>query len=282
MTSPSTLRPRATQIFRKAVDGWNRIGEQTGFYATSVAQIGQALTRYQEETLRVIAQMSMGVGALALIGGSVVVIAFILLNGGFLVGLVGHAELNKVGVAALSGFFSAYINPRLAAPLLCAVGLTATVGAGATAQIGAMRINEEIDALEVMGIRTIAFLASTRVLGGVIVAIPLFWMSELAAFAGTRFVVVVSSHQSSGVYDHYFDTFLRPTDLLWALLQVIGEAFIIMLIHTYYGFNASGGPAGVGEATGRAARASLVAGLFVTTVMALALYGRSGGFHLSG
>lgn len=282
MSAPSNLRPRLARLSRRTAAEWNRLGEQTAFYFTSIRYIGQAVVKYQEETLRVIAGMSLGVGALALIGGSVVIVSFMLLNVGSVVGIVGYSELHSIGVEALSGFFSAYVNPRIAAPLLAAVGLAATVGAGATAQLGAMRINEEIDALEVIGVRTIAYLVSTRVFGGVVVVIPLFCAAEIVAFLATRFIVVVVNHQSTGAYDHYFNTFLRPLDLLWALLQVIGQAAVVMLVHTYYGFHASGGPAGVGEATGRAVRASLIVAVFVTTVMALALYGRSGGFHLSG
>jgi phospholipid/cholesterol/gamma-HCH transport system permease protein len=278
----SPLRPRLTKTTRSWIAAWNRLGEQTAFYTKTLSHIGQAVGNYKEETLRLIAQMSLGVGALALIGGSVVIVSFIVLNVGSLAGIVGFSQLSRIGVEALSGFFSAYINPRISCPLVTAIGLTATIGAGATAQIGAMRINEEIDALEVLGIRTISYLASTRVLAGVIVVIPLFCLSEAAAFLAARFVVVVADGQSSGGYDHYFNTFLRPTDLIWALLQVILQGFTIMLIHTYYGFNAFGGPAGVGEATGRAVRTSMVAAVFITTVSALALYGRSGDFHLSG
>ena len=66
------------------------------------------------------------------------------------------------------------------------VALAATIGAGATAQLGAMRINEEIDALEVMGIRTIAYLASSRVVAGVIVVIPLYCVAALSGFVSAR------------------------------------------------------------------------------------------------
>ena len=90
---------------------------------------------------------------------------------------------------ALSGFFSAYFNTRLAAPLVAGIGLAATIGAGATAQLGAMRINEEIDALEVMGIRTITYLVSTRVVAGVVVVIPLWCMAVLAGYLATRTLV---------------------------------------------------------------------------------------------
>jgi phospholipid/cholesterol/gamma-HCH transport system permease protein len=88
--------------------------------------------------------------------------------------------------------------------------------------------------------------------------------------------------QSTGVYDHYFNTFLNPTDLIWSFFQAVVMAMVIMLVHTYYGFTAAGGPAGVGEAVGRAVRTSLIAAVFVVLFLALAIYGQSGNLHLSG
>jgi phospholipid/cholesterol/gamma-HCH transport system permease protein len=282
MSAPSTRAPRLVRAVQAGAAGWNRIGEQTAFYVRAIASVKDALIYYRTETLRVIAQMSMGVGALALIGGTVAIVAFLLLNVGLLIAIVGYSQTANLGVEALVGFFSAYVNPRLAAPLITAIGLAATIGAGATAQLGAMRISEEIDALDVIGVRTMAYLVSTRLLGGVALAIPLCCISLLVGFVSTQFLVQFAYGQSSGVYDHYFRTFLQPTDVLWAMLQVILQGVVVMLIHTYYGFNATGGPAGVGEATGRAVRASLVVLTLVTAAAGLALYGRSGNFHLSG
>jgi phospholipid/cholesterol/gamma-HCH transport system permease protein len=162
------------------------------------------------------------------------------------------------------------------------IGLAATIGAGATAQLGAMRISEEIDALEVMGIRSVAYLASTRVLAGVIVVIPLYCVAVIMAFVATRTGTTLVYGQSTGVYDHYFNTFLNPMDLIYSFLQAVSMAIVVMLVHTYYGFNASGGPAGVGEAVGRAVRTSLIASVFVTLFVSLAIYGQSGGLNLSG
>ncbi len=244
---PSAHRaPRLNRAWHAGAAGWNHIGEQTAFYIRAIAGIKDALLYYRTETIRVIAQMAMGVGALALIGGTVAIVAFLLLNVGLLIAIVGYSQTANLGVEALVGFFSAYVNPRLAAPLITAVALAATIGAGATAQLGAMRISEEIDALEVMGIRTIAFLVSTRVLGGMALAIPLCCVSLLVGFLSTQVLVQFAYGQSSGVYYHYFQTFLQPTDVLWAMIQVVLQGIVVMLIHTYYGFNAKGGPAGVG------------------------------------
>ena len=232
--------------------------------------------------MRLIAQMSLGTGALAVIGGTVVIVGFLTLSAGALIAVQGYNQFADIGVEALTGFVSAYFNVRLIAPVIAGIGLAATIGAGATAQLGAMRINEEIDALEVMGIRSVAYLASTRRLAGVIVVIPLYCVAVLMSFLAARFGTTCVYGQSTGVYDHYFNTFLNPTDLLWSFFQAIAMAIVIMLVHTYYGYTASGGPAGVGEAVGRAVRASLVSPVFVTLFVSLAIYGQSGNFHLSG
>lgn len=283
-----TAAPAARQFpylrnrVRHFVDGWNRLGSQTAFYVRALGLAGHAIVRYKVETLRLIANMSLGVGALAVIGGTVVIVTTLTMSTGGIVGIQLYRSLSDVGVQALSGFASAYINTRIASPIIADVGLAATIGAGATAQLGAMRINEEIDALEVMGIRTITYLVSTRVVAGVLVVVPLWCMATLSGYFSTRSLVIFGFGQAPGVFDHYFRTYLQPTDLLWSLLQVIASGTAVMLVHTYYGFNAYGGPAGVGEAVGRAVRTSLVVAVAVTLAVALAAYGVSGNFHLSG
>jgi len=283
MSAPARQHfPRLSEGLRGLDESWNRIGEQTAFYVKSMAETSEAVLRYRTELLRLIAQMSLGVGALALMGGAVAVVAFIMTNAGIVVGTVGYSQLNGIGIEALVGFFAAYVNPRLVAPLITSIGLAATVGAGATAQLGAMRINEEIDALEVMGIRSIAYLVSTRIVAGVVVVIPLFCLSSILTNVTTRVVVRFGYGQSVGVYDHYFNTYLQPTDMIWAFVQVTLQGAVIMMVCTYYGYNATGGPAGVGEATGRAVRSALVVATLVTLIAGLILYGRSGNFNLSG
>lgn len=262
-------------------NGWNRIGRQTQFCGQTIRSIGDALVNYQAEIIRLIAQMSLGTGALALIGGTIVVVGFLTLSAGALIAVQGYNQLAGIGVEALTGFISAYVNVRIIAPVTAGIALAATIGAGATAQIGAMRISEEIDALEVMGIRSVAYLASTRVLTGVIVVIPLYCIAVLMSFLAARLGTTMIYGQSTGVYDHYFNTFLIPTDLLWSFVQAIAMAIVIMLVHTYYGYTASGGPAGVGEAVGRAVRASLVSAVTVSLLVSLAVYGQSGNFHLA-
>jgi phospholipid/cholesterol/gamma-HCH transport system permease protein len=279
---PSQLYPRLHRTARGWVNGLTRIGTQAQFYGRTLNSIGEAFVHYKLEIVRLIAQMGMGAGALAVIGGTTVIVGFLTLSTGALVAVQGYNQFANVGVEALTGFASAYFNVRLISPVIAGIGLAATIGAGATAQLGAMRINEEIDALEVMGIRSVAYLASSRVVAGVIVVIPLYCVAVLTSFLAARFGTTFIYGQSTGVYDHYFNTFLNPNDLIWSFFQAVAMATVIMLVHTYYGYTASGGPAGVGEAVGRAVRTSLISAVIVILFLSLAIYGQSGNFHLSG
>lgn len=278
---PSNLHPKLRRTVDALVGEWNRIGSQTRFYTTTLAAIPDAATHYRPELLRLIAQMGLGSGALAVIGGTVVIVVFLTMTTGALVAVQGYTQFSSIGIETLIGFASAYFNVRLIVPGTTAVALSATIGAGATAQIGAMQINEEVDALEVMGIRSVSYLASTRVVAGVITIVPIFCLALMGAFLSSRALTTVVYGQGSGVYDHYFNTFLSPRDILWSFSQAVAVVFAIMLMHTYYGYTARGGPAGVGEAVGRAVRASVSVTAVVNVMMTLAIYGQSGHFHLA-
>jgi phospholipid/cholesterol/gamma-HCH transport system permease protein len=280
--APSKQYPRLRSVVGGSFNSLTVIGTQAQFYGKTLLSIKDAFVHYRTEMVRLIAQMSLSTGALALIGGTVAVVGFLTLSVGSLVGIQGYNQFSSFGTEALTGFASAYFVTRLLAPVIAGIALAATIGAGATAQLGAMRINEEIDALEVIGIRSIAYLASNRVVAGVIVVIPLYCVAMLTSYFSARFTTTYVYGQSTGVYDHYFHTFLNPTDLIWSFFQAIMMAIVIMLVHTFYGFTASGGPAGVGEAVGRSVRTSLIAAVFVVLFLSLAIYGQSGNFHYAG
>ncbi|GAA1479568.1 ABC transporter permease [Gordonia sinesedis] len=283
MVLPFTTRLQTARLaVKRAGEDWNQIGDQALFYWDSIISIPRALRLYKKETLRLIAEISMGTGALAMIGGTVVVVGFLTLFTGGTIAVQGYSSLANIGVEALTGFFSAFINVRIAVPVIAGIALAATIGAGATAQLGAMRVSEEIDALETMAIASVPYLVSTRIVAGLIAIIPLYSLASLASFLASRFATVFLYAQSPGVYDHYFNTFLIPSDILWSFLQAICMAVAVMLIHTYYGFNASGGPVGVGVAVGNAVRASLVVVVVITLLTSLAIYGVDGKFNLAG
>ena len=212
------------EMANQAIAATRRLGKQTAFYGSALAATADAVRRYPGEVLRLIAVMGMGTGALAVIGGTVVIVGFLTLSTGALIAVQGYNTLSNVGIEALTGFLGAFLNVRFIAPATAGVALAATIGAGATAQLGAMRINEEIDALEVMGIRVITYLAATRIVAGVVAVVPIYTVAVLMSFLATRFGTTIIYGQSRGVYDHYFTTFLHPNDLAWSFFEALAMA----------------------------------------------------------
>jgi phospholipid/cholesterol/gamma-HCH transport system permease protein len=285
MATTATL-PRPLRFLRPAInkplDALEDLGEQLSFYGRALGWTWRALISYKKEVMRLIAEVSLGSGALAVIGGSVGVIMFMTFFTGTEVGLEGYQGLNQIGISAFAGFISAYFNTREIAPLVAGLALTATVGAGFTAQLGAMRISEEVDALEVMGIPSVPYLVTTRLIAGLVAVIPLYIVGLFASYFATKFIVVDYFHQSGGTYDHYFHQFLVPVDVFYSFLKVIIFSVVIMLIHCYYGYYARGGPAGVGVAVGRAVRTSIVAINVIDLFLSLALWGANTTVRIAG
>lgn len=263
----------ARKAIGKPMGGIAQLGQQLSFYAQTVATIPRAIKHYPAEILRLLSGVSMGTGALAVIGGTLMVQVLLATAVGYEVGMQGSTSLGRIGLGAFTGFISAFFNTREVIPATAGVALTATVGAGFTAQIGAMRVNEEIDALETMSIPSLPYLIATRLVAGVLAIVPLYAISLFVGYMSTKFVTVVMFGQAAGTYDHYFDVFLIPKDVLWSAFKVLVMAVVVMCVHCYHGYNASGGPAGVGTAVGRAVRTSLVAVLMIDLFVGLAVYG---------
>jgi phospholipid/cholesterol/gamma-HCH transport system permease protein len=274
--------PRLARQFKRPIGVLGRIGDQTLFYGRALAGTPFATVHFRKEIIRLIAEISMGAGTLAMIGGTVVIVGFLTLAAGGTLAVQGYSSLGNIGIEALTGFLAAFINVRISAPVVAGIGLAATFGAGVTAQLGAMRINEEIDALESMAIRPVEYLVSTRIVAGMVAITPLYSIAVILSFVASQFTTVVLFGQSGGLYDHYFNTFLNPIDLLWSFLQAVLMAITILLIHTYFGYFATGGPSGVGVAVGDAVRTSLIVVVSVTLLVSLAIYGSNGNFNLSG
>lgn len=260
----------------------DELSGQMRFYVRSVGWVPRTLRRYRREVIRLLAEVSLGTGALSVIGGTVGVLTFLAFFTGSQVGLQGYSSLDQLGTGAFAGFVSAYLNTREIAPLVAGLALAATVGCGFTAQLGAMRISEEVDALEVMGIPSLPFLVTTRMIAGFVAVIPLYVLGLLSSYAATRFIVTDYFGQSKGTYDHYFHLFLPPGDILWSFAKVLVFAVVIIGIHCYYGYTASGGPAGVGVAVGRAVRTSIVAVNVIDFFLSLAIWGATTTVRIAG
>ncbi|MQA84397.1 MAG: ABC transporter permease [Streptosporangiales bacterium] len=278
--------PRPVRALGRAaqypLDGLADLGHQLSFYGRAFGWTYRALLRYKREVLRLLAEVSLGTGGLAVVGGTVVIVGLMTFFTGTEVGLQGFNALDTVGTSVFTGFVSAYFNTREISPLVAGLALSATVGCGFTAQLGAMRINDEIDALEVMAVPSVPFLVTTRIIAGFIAIIPLYVVGLLSSYLSTRLIVTWFFGQSPGTYDHYFHLFLPPQDVLWSFGKVLIFALVVMLIHCYYGFHATGGPAGVGVAVGRAVRTVIVAINVTDFFLSLAIWGTTTTVRLAG
>jgi len=278
----ATLTSIGAGLVRARRQQFETYGDQMLFYVRALAWTPRAVTRYRREILNNLSEVVFGSGALAMIGGSVGVIAFLAFFSGTEVGMQGYASLSQIGVSKFTAFISAYFNTREVAPLIAAIALAATVGCGYTARLGAMRISEEIDALEVMGIPSLPFLVTTRMISAFLAVIPLYIVALLASYLSPRLITTLIYGQSSGTYDHYFLVFLPPLDMVYSFLKLIILAIAIILIHCYYGYSASGGPAGVGMAVGKAIRTSIVTVVVADFFLSFAIWGSTTTVRITG
>jgi phospholipid/cholesterol/gamma-HCH transport system permease protein len=282
MTAVTSAARRVKRVADRPLSMLEDLGDQFSFYVRALVWIPQTIRKYSREVLRLLAEVSFGSGALAVIGGTVGVIAALSVFTGTVVGLQGFAALNQIGSSVFTGFISAYFNTREIAPLVAGLALSATVGCGFTAQLGAMRISEEIDALEVMAVPSVPFLVTSRIIAGFVAVIPLYVIGLLMSYLASRTVTTLFYGQSTGSYDHYFNLFLPPQDVLWSFGKVLVFAIVIILVHCYYGYHASGGPAGVGVAVGRAVRTAIVAISVLDFFLSLAIWGTTTTVRIAG
>jgi len=279
MSLLTDVRTALTRGPRESLEGY---GDQFLFYVRSIAYTPLAVKNYRREITKILAEVAFGAGALSLIAGTVGVIAFLAFFAGTEVGIQGYASLSQIGVAKFTAFISAYFNTREVAPLVSAIALAATVGCGYTARLGAMRISEEVDALEVMGVPSLPFLVTTRMVAAFIAVIPLYIVALSASYLSPRLITTLVYGQSPGTYDNYFKEFLPPIDILWSFGKLLFLAVTVILIHCYYGYTASGGPAGVGVAVGRAVRTSIVTIVVANFFLSFAIWGSTTTVRITG
>jgi phospholipid/cholesterol/gamma-HCH transport system permease protein len=259
-----------------------RLGHQLTFLFQVLGAIPQTLKYYRHQTGVLLVDMIWGNGSLIVGGGTIGVLVFMGAAVGGSVGIEGYGALDMVGMGPLTGFVSAYANTREMAPMIAGIGFAAQAGCRMTAEIGAMRISEEIDALEALGIQSIPFVVTTRVIAGMITIVPLYVVTLGLSYVSCAMVVNVMHGQSSGTYYHYFDSFIQPSDVVFSVLKAAIFVTVIIAIHCYQGYFASGGPEGVGRASGRAIRASIVTVVAADMVLTLLFWGNSPGIRISG
>ncbi|MET7769487.1 ABC transporter permease [Nocardia sp. NPDC005366] len=286
VSKPTPYRSRFLRWTRGIDRLWDpleELGHQLHFIWSACFGIGHALRRNRAQAVTIFTDLTWGNGRAIVVGGGVApVLALMGVVAGAMIGIVGSSVLNMLGMGPMAGAMSALANPRELAPLIAAVGFAAQAGCRITAEIGAMRISEEIDALEVQAIDPMPYVVSTRLIAAVAAVIPSYLIALALGFATTRATVTLVGGQPSGAYDHYFRMFVDPTDLAYSLIKVVIFVVVVTLVHAYQGFYATGGPEGVGIASGRAIRASLVLIVVTDMVLTLSMWGLNATISFSG
>ncbi|MRH91291.1 ABC transporter permease [Nocardia sp. SYP-A9097] len=249
------------------------IGFVIGFCWQVISSVPYTLVHYRRQTITVITDMTWGRGSVIIGGGVVPLMMLMGAAMGASIGIEAFSALNLLSLGQLSGLISAFGVTREMAPIAAGVGFAAQAGCRMTAEIGSMRISEEIDALESLGIRSVPFVVTTRVIGGIISVAPAFVVALILSYFSCEVIVTVVHGTPSGTYNHYFDQFIVPWDIFAAIIKVVVFAIAVVLIHCYQGFFATGGPEGVGIGSGRAIRASLVAIIALDMVATILLWG---------
>ena len=263
---------RALRAVSRPLKIFEEFADQMRFWGEAVSAMPYSLKWWKSVILPQVSDVVVGAGAIIVGGGMLFVVTALAFFTGTQVGLQGVAGLQQIGVEAYIGLVSSWANVREITPLIYGVALAAKIGAGYTAELGAMRISEEIDAAEVIGVRPIPYLVSTRIWSALIPGIPLFLLALFSAFFATRLIVTGFYTISPGTYDTRLALFLPAIDVFYSVMKAVVFTIVVVLIHTYYGFYAKGGPAGVGVAVGRAIRASITIVVILNMVMSIAIW----------
>lgn len=270
MSAPSTLgRARAASV-RAVKDPLRELGQWALFIGQVFYYLPLTVVKYSRQTLAATINMAWGRGSLIVDGGTISVLLLLGIVTGAALGIEALAVLDILGFGSLAGIIGGIGGVRILGPIVAGIAFMAQAGTRMTAEIGSMRISEEIDAVEAIGLRPIPFVVGTRLIGALTCVVPGYLLTLMGVFYTIDTVVVLFNGKHGGTYEHYFVMFLSPTDLLYSVIKLSTYCVAVTLIHCYYGYFASGGPVGVGMASGRAVRASLVTIVvldFTTTVL---------------
>lgn len=216
----------------------------------TLRELPQSL-RFPSEILR---QLS------AMIRSSTLVIWIQAATTGILVAQYGNFTLKTIGAQAYVGLLGSLATLKGVFPVFIGFIVAAKIGCGFVAEIGAMRINDEVDALDVIGLPARQYLVGTRVWAAVI-AFPLLYLTSAGvAFAACQLAVVdMFQTVSAGGYLDVYWAVLPAVDLyVWSFIWTFTPCLLGIIVACYYGFHARGGPVGVGEATAKSMQVNVI------------------------
>src|SRR2546428_3302192 len=196
------------------------------FYWDAIKAIPGAL-QYRKYIAMLVSDMTIGVGALVVGAGTFFVIFSMAFFTGTQVGLEGFQGLRSIGAQSFTGLVSSWANTREITPLVAGVALAAQIGTSFTAELGAARISEEIDALEVMAVPSMTYMVSTRIWAAIITIIPLYLAALFSSSLATEVIATKFFTLSSGTYSHYFHLFLPPIDIFYSLVKAVLLAIVV-------------------------------------------------------
>lgn len=263
---PAQSKPyRAPGRVRSGIETLGRI---VNFAAGGIAHIPQS-TRYMREIWWYAAFLAIGSTPVALV---------LTYFTGSECSVEAYYSLSQIGAQSLAGVFNAICDTREITPLFFGFAIGAKVGCGLVAELGTMRVNEEIDALEVMGIPSKIYLVSTRMLACFIVLPFMYLLSLGISYLGSYIVQmfqVPAGTISSGVYADYFYRFINVEDLSFSMIKAVVFAFLIVCVAVYYGYNVTGGAVGIGKAVARTMATSLVITVVVNALLTQIMWGNN-------
>lgn len=278
---PGLARP-FIGAYRVAAAPTMRLGHMLVFFVRAVLAVPSVLRQYRAEFLRLLSNIAWGNGSIVVGGGTAGVAVVLGFTAGALVAVEGYNFLNLLGLGPATGIISSLVNTRELAPIMASLAFAMQAGCRFTAQLGAMRIAEEIDALESLAIRPIPFLVTTRLMASVIAVIPLYIACLAVTYLTCQVVANIISGGSIGPYLHYFTMMLSAKDIAYSVLKCVVFVWLSSTVQCYYGFYAAGGPEGVGVAAGHAMRASITVVIMVNMLLTMALWSIDAGARFGG
>lgn len=278
---PAFLRP-LVGVYQRASKPAIVMGHMVVFFVRAVVAVPAVLRHYRKEFLRLLSDIAWGNGSIVVGGGTAGVAVVLGFTAGALVAIEGYNFLNLLGLGPATGIISSLVNTRELAPIMASLAFAMQAGCRFTAQLGAMRIAEEIDALDSIAIRPIPFLVTTRLMSAVIAVIPLYVACLAITYITCQVVTGVISGGSIGPYMHYFTMMLSGKDIIYSVIKCVAFVWISSAVQCYYGFYASGGPEGVGVAAGHAMRASITIVIILNMLMTMALWSIDAGARFGG
>jgi len=177
----------------------------------------------------------------------------------------------QIGAQSFTGAASALAIVQQASPLITALLVAGAGGSAVCADIGARKIREEIDAMEVLGVNPIQRLIVPRVLAAMVVSVLLNGLVSVVGVLGGYFFNVVLQGGTPGAYLASFNALAQVPDLWVSEIKALLYGFVAGVVAAFRGLNPAGGPKGVGDAVNQAVVITFLL-LFLINVVLTAIY----------